>query len=557
MSLVPPGPEASVVTTQFNVQPDPPDHGLRGESPAPALARPGIDLGNTVLVGTAATIPGLIAQLMTLPSPPPVLGCVLIEPVRDEEKRHPVLGSLSDLPRLHGMFGFHTAIISLPGSMSAELRRARSLLRELSVAERIVPPLAELVACAPPGAARAGAGEVDPVELIGRTPYGIDRRAVARTLGDRCVLITGAGGSIGSEIARIVATFSPRQLVLVERSENALFEIDRQIASRFPDVPRRAILHDVVDADQTLRLLVSLRPDAVFHAAAHKHVPLMEDHPSHAVTNNLFGTKSIADASLAVGVDRFVLISSDKAVNPTSVMGATKRLAEKYIQALHRQGRADGASRTLFSMVRFGNVLGSACSVLPIWRRQIAEGGPVTVTDPRMTRYFMTIHEAATLVIQAGAMEPLSRDVAGVYVLDMGEPVKILDLARRFVRAHGYVPQVHTPLGGPVESGEGPTLEILITGARPGEKLHEQLAYAAEQLSPTTHPGINAWKGELGDQFNLAAMIADLAAVRTSPDRDAVLNAIRRHVPEMTRPDSPAPVSLEPKQTQDGTLAAA
>ncbi|MCC6227878.1 MAG: polysaccharide biosynthesis protein [Phycisphaerales bacterium] len=523
--------------------------------PSTASTAQGLDLGNTVIIGTAATVPALIAQLMTLPSPPPLLGCVLVEPVSEPQKHHPVLGSLSDLPRLHGVLGFHAAIISLPASMSSELRRARSLLRELSIAERIVPPLAELIACAPGGTPRTG--EVDPVELIGRTPYGIDRRAVARTLGDRCVLITGAGGSIGSEIARIVATFSPRQIVLLERSENALFEIDRQIASRFPDVPRKAILHDVVDADQTLRLLVSLRPDVVFHAAAHKHVPLMEDHPSHAVTNNLFGTKSIADASLAVGVDRFVLISSDKAVNPTSVMGATKRLAEKYIQALHRQSRADGASRTLFSMVRFGNVLGSACSVLPIWTRQIAEGGPVTVTDPRMTRYFMTIHEAATLVIQAGAMEPLSRDIAGVYVLDMGEPVKILDLARRFVRAHGYVPQVHTPLGGPVESGDGPTMEVLITGARPGEKLHEQLAYAAEQLSPTNHPGINAWKGELGDQFNLAAMIADLASVRTSADRDAVINAIRRHVPEMTRPGTAALESLESKQIPDDTLAAA
>lgn len=551
-----PDPEVPVVNSQFNSF-NQSDHLDLSRGPTGSRSGPGLDLGNTVLVGTAATIPALIAQLMTLPSPPPLLGCVLVEPVSDEQKQHPVLGSLADLPRLHGVLGFHAAIISLPGTMSSELRRARSMLRELSIAERIVPPLSELVACAPGGTLRAGAGEVDPIELIGRTPYGIDRRGVARTLGDRCVLITGAGGSIGSEIARIVATFSPRQLVLVERSENALFEIDRQIASRFPDVPRKAILHDVVDADQTLRLLVSLRPDVVFHAAAHKHVPLMEDHPSHAVTNNLFGTKSIADASLAVGVDRFVLISSDKAVNPTSVMGATKRLAEKYIQALHRQSRADGASRTLFSMVRFGNVLGSACSVLPIWTRQIAEGGPVTVTDPRMTRYFMTIHEAATLVIQAGAMEPLSREVAGVYVLDMGEPVKILDLARRFVRAHGYVPQVHTPLGGPVESGDGPTMEVLITGARPGEKLHEQLAYAAEQLSPTNHPGINAWKGELGDQFNLAAMIADLASVRTSPDRDAVINAIRRHVPEMTRPDLGAAGSMESKQIPDDTLAAA
>ncbi len=192
-------------------------------------------------------------------------------------------------------------------------------------------------------------------------------------------------------------------------------KIDRMMARRFPEVPRKALMHDVVDAEQTLRHMVALKPHAIFHAAAHKHVPLMEDHPSHAVTNNLFGTKSIADAAQAVGAERFVMISSDKAVNPTSVMGATKRLAEMYTQALACTSR-----RTSFSMVRFGNVLGSACSVLPIWGSQLAEGGPITVTDPRMTRYFMTISEAATLVIQAGAIDIKPGQTPSIFVLDMG-----------------------------------------------------------------------------------------------------------------------------------------
>jgi FlaA1/EpsC-like NDP-sugar epimerase len=417
-----PDPEVPVVNSQFNSF-NQSDHLDLSRGPTGSRSGPGLDLGNTVLVGTAATIPALIAQLMTLPSPPPLLGCVLVEPVSDEQKQHPVLGSLADLPRLHGVLGFHAAIISLPGSMSSELRRARAMLRELSIAERIVPPLSELVACAPGGTLRAGAGEVDPIELIGRTPYGIDRRAVARLIEGKRVLITGAGGSIGSEIARIVATFSPSKLVLMERSENALFEINRRIGERFPGLNRSAVLHDVVDSQGTLRHLMALKPDVVFHAAAHKHVPLMEEHPAHAVMNNFFGTKSIADAALACGAERFVLISSDKAVKPTSVMGATKRLAEMYIQGLHRsvwsrrRNLAEGGAsegKTAFCMVRFGNVLGSACSVLPIWSSQIVEGGPVTVTDPRMTRYFMTIDEAAALVIQSGAIADFGPDRAGV-----------------------------------------------------------------------------------------------------------------------------------------------
>jgi FlaA1/EpsC-like NDP-sugar epimerase len=335
----------------------------------------------------------------------------------------------------------------------------------------------------------------------------------------------------------------------MERSENALFEIDRQIAARFPNLRRKAVLHDIADAEATRRVFNELKPDVVFHAAAHKHVPLMEDHPAHAVTNNLFGTKSVADAAIAAGTQRFVLISSDKAVNPTSVMGATKRLAEMYIQAMHRQCREHGDA-TRFSMVRFGNVLGSACSVLPIWSAQIAEGGPITVTDPRMTRYFMTIHEAASLVIQAGVLQPDSA-TAGVFVLDMGEPVNILELAQRFVRQHGMEPLV-VNTNGPRSSDVAASAEhdldtpadaliqIKITGARPGEKLHEELAYAAEQLRPSSHPGINVWAGKvggsLGDQFNLTQLLADLSAVQSSYDREAVIAAIRKHVPEMVVP---------------------
>ncbi|HYE03765.1 MAG TPA: polysaccharide biosynthesis protein, partial [Phycisphaerales bacterium] len=319
-------------------------------------------------------------------------------------------------------------------------------------------------------------------------------------------------------------------LILMERAENALFEIDLQLARRFPDVPRRAILHDVVDAEQTLRHLVQTAPQVVFHAAAHKHVPLMEDHPAHAVTNNLFGTKAIADAAVAVGAERFVLISTDKAVNPTSVMGATKRLAEVYVRWLG--GRAGTPTRC--SMVRFGNVLGSACSVLTIWSQQVAEGGPITVTDPRMTRYFMTIPEAAALVIQSAAIAPDGARGAPVYVLDMGPPVRILDLAERFVRAHGLVPRIVQGPGAAPPSRDGPAIDIVMTGARPGEKLHEELAYPAEALGGTPFPGINAWAGpapEGQDPLGVTQMVAELSMVRHGQDRAAVLAALRRHVP--------------------------
>ncbi|MEX2219594.1 MAG: polysaccharide biosynthesis protein [Phycisphaerales bacterium] len=349
----------------------------------------------------------------------------------------------------------------------------------------------------------------------------------------------------------MAARFSPCELQLVERAENALFEIDRQLERHHPRVARRPLLHDVVDESSTLRLLRDLRPDVVFHTAAHKHVPLMEDHAAHALNNNFFGTKSIADAAAGAGCGRFVMVSSDKAVNPTSVMGATKRLAELYIHGLHSEVRraAGPGGATRFSMVRFGNVLGSACSVLTIWSAQLAEGGPITVTDPRMTRYFMTIAEAAGLVIQAAAIDRPGEAPAAVHVLDMGEPIPILDLVRRFLRAHGFEPRVSEDAEahdgparraglpgseGPARRAGLPGIDVVCTGIRPGEKIHEELAYAAENLLPTPYPGISAWAREEAPPAT-GPLVADLRRVRHSTDRGEVLAAIRRHVPEMTR----------------------
>ena len=492
-----------------------------------------------IVVGTPATVAALAAQLSLRESGPTPVGCLLTEPTHlSHVVDLPILGTVDQLESLHRKEAFTLAVVSLPSVRTSQLFELRALLGAMGIAERVVPALEDLLESPRVSASSSQRRELDLVELIGRPARSIDRDAVAKVLMGKRVLITGAGGSIGSELCRIVAEFAPSQLVLMERAENALFEIDRKIAKAYPSLSRRAVLNDIVDADQTLRLFVALKPEVVFHSAAHKHVPLMEDHPSHAIANNLFGTKSVADAALAVGAQRFVMISSDKAVNPTSVMGATKRLAEMYVQHLHQQSMAGaGASpgqdkRTRFSMVRFGNVLGSACSVLPIWTAQLAEGGPLTVTDARMTRYFMTINEAAQLVIQSAAIDPSAS--ACVFVLDMGEPLGILDLARRFVHMHGFEPRVSG--AAPGFSGK-PEIDIALTGARPGEKLYEELAYAAEALQPTPFEGIKAWAGQLPFDFDAATVISELSHLRTSPDKAVVVAAIRRHVPEMVPPN--------------------
>lgn len=529
----------------------------RALSAAAVLPRTGV-----VLIGAARTIPALAALIAAAEGGSPVLaGWIDIDGdagSRDGPSASdwslPRLGGLSDLPMLIARLGLKAGVVCVPASRREAIDMVRSAVAGARFDLRVMPPVEDLLGGRGPerepqparttaiGATTYTAPPaIDLGELIGRTPYRLDERAVARVLTGKRVLITGAGGSIGSELARVAAGFAPEQIILMERAENALFEIDRQTARRFPNVTRRAVLHDVADAEGTMRLLSELRPHVVFHSAAHKHVPLMEDHPGHAVTNNLFGTKSIADAALAVGAERFVMISSDKAVNPTSVMGATKRLAELYVRGLGPRAAERG---TQLSMVRFGNVLGSACSVLTIWSTQIAEGGPITITDPRMTRFFMTIPEAATLVVQSTVLGSGS-DAAGVgvFVLDMGEPIRIVDLAARFVRAHGLWPRFPgaevgiSSVGAP--SPGVPTIDVVFSGARPGEKLHEELAYAAEALRPTRHPGVRAWAGPGFGDADVARvhdLVSELGAARFSPDHGSIVAAIRQHVPEMRPP---------------------
>jgi len=419
-------------------------------------------------------------------------------------------------------------LICLPVAMTDLMRQLAGVAETRGVAWSLLPSMADHLAgrVRPPiGGSSAVVPRFDPLELIGRQMRGLDEQAIAATLTGRVVLITGAGGSIGSELARIVARFKPARLVLVERAENALFEIDRNLRGLYPDIERSAVLHDVTNGPRSHGVVTAHKPHVIFHAAAHKHVPLMEDHASDAVENNFYGTRSIADAAARNGVDRFVMISTDKAVNPSSVMGASKRVAELYIQHLNMR------SDTTFSMVRFGNVLGSACSVLPIWSQQLSLGQPITVTDPRMTRYFMTIPEAAGLVIQSAAFagQTEAAGSAEVFLLDMGEPIRIVDLAERFIRSHGLEPNVDVP--------------IQFTGIRPGEKLFEELAYTGEDMLPTPHPSIRLWRTTPPTPRRIAAIIRSFDELRDPgpgeshpwrhATRDQVMAALRVAVPEM------------------------
>ncbi len=496
---------------------------------------------SVVVVGTAGTLPAAIAGLHSTPGAPLIEGCVFVgRSPGSEVEAVPVLGSAAGLGEVCAQRQPSAVVVSLPAG-SPDRSAIASTLAEVGIRRIDLPAMTDLLAPLRSGVdagvvggspiAPIGQQPLDLADLVGRPARPIDDRRLAALLTGQRVLITGAGGSIGSELARLCARFDPSELVLMERSENALFEIDRVLREHHPSLARSAVLHDVTEEGRTLDLLMEHRPDVVFHAAAHKHVPLMEDHPAHAVINNVFGTRSIADAAVACGSKRFVMISSDKAVNPTSVMGATKRLAEMYVQSLNRDPRV----RTKLSMVRFGNVLGSACSVLPIWAAQLADNRPMSVTDPRMTRYFMTIPEAASLVAQSATIGLLDADGAAdnsadVFVLDMGEPVRILDLADRFARAHGLEPVIRNA-AEPTVAAPG-IAEIVITGARPGEKLFEELAYASEQLRETPLSGVLAWLG-IDPPADMREVLRELAEVSAGADRDAVIDAIRRHVPEM------------------------
>ncbi len=373
-----------------------------------------------------------------------------------------VLGTLDDLATLAVLPEVTHVIVAMPGATVAKRRRAIDLAAATERPVLTVPSASELQ----DGNARIErVRSIEPEDLLGREPVQLDETGIAKLISGKTVLVTGAGGSIGSELCRQIARYGPARLVLYELSEFALYQIEQQLGELHPQLPLVRLIGDVKSPAQIGHAFATCRPQLVFHAAAYKHVPLMEEHNAWAALhNNTLGTYVAAKAAGEAGVERFVLISTDKAVNPTSVMGASKRAAEMALSQLAIQGYG-----TRFMAVRFGNVLGSSGSVIPKFKEQIAKGGPVTVTHPDITRYFMTIPEAARLVLQAGAMG----ETGQVYVLDMGEPVKIVDLARDLIRMSGHA------------FGE---IRITFSGLRPGEKLYEELLADADSTLPTAHP---------------------------------------------------------------------
>jgi FlaA1/EpsC-like NDP-sugar epimerase len=374
-----------------------------------------------------------------------------------------VLGPIEDLAEVVAAMEVDEAIIAIPSATGAQMRRLVDLCKEAAVRFKTIPGIDHLVD------GRVTVNQIRDVaieDLLGREPVVLDTALISTAMRGRVVMVTGAGGSIGSEICRQLCRFAPQALVLVERTENALFNVHRELLAAHPEVPLFPCIADVSDEARMQELFDRHGPVAVFHAAAHKHVPMMEWNPGEAIKNNVLGTRMLAELADRNGVERFVMISTDKAVNPTSVMGASKRAAEIFVQALSQR------SRTRFVTVRFGNVLGSAGSVIPIFQEQIARGGPVTVTHPEMQRYFMTIPEASQLVLQAGTMG----EGGEIFILDMGAPVRIADLARDLIALSGLRP--------------GVDIDIRFTGIRPGEKLFEEIAVDAESAEKTRHPKI-------------------------------------------------------------------
>ncbi|MCR9240864.1 MAG: polysaccharide biosynthesis protein [Rhodobiaceae bacterium] len=360
---------------------------------------------------------------------------------------------------------------------------------------------------------------VDVEDLLSRPQAELDRDAMAALIGNKRVLVTGAGGSIGSELVRQVASFGPSHLTLFDNSEFNLYEIDRQLGENFSTISRSAIIGNVRDADHVERVFTQERPEIVFHAAALKHVPMLEPQPSQAVLTNVMGTKHIADATVRHGIDTMVMISTDKATHPVNAMGASKRIAETYCQALDIDARKD--NRTRFVTVRFGNVLGSAGSVIPLFEKQLRKGGPITVTHEEMTRYFMTIREAVELVLQAATLRDDTIDEGGaILVLDMGKPVKILDMANEMIKLAGLTPNQD--------------IEIEITGLRPGERLYEDLFDDAEELLPTSHAAMMAARPRVADRAFVEKGISAMVQAAGQGEDATVRELMGRLIPDFT-----------------------
>ncbi|MGD0259758.1 MAG: nucleoside-diphosphate sugar epimerase/dehydratase [Verrucomicrobiota bacterium] len=419
----------------------------------------------------------------------------------------PVLGPPEKLLELAGKLDIQEAIIAMPSGPAKRVGEIVRLLRQIRLQCKTLPSLDQLAL----GRVRVSQlRNVEVQDLLGRERVELETENIRLVLQDRVVLVTGAGGSIGSELCRQIATYQPKHLLLVDRSEPNVFQIEQELIGLGHAQRIVPLVGDILDRARMQQILTAFRPQVIFHAAAHKHVPMMERQPGEAVKNNSLGTAQLADQALEFGVERFILISSDKAINPTSVMGATKRLAEIYVQALY----AAHPDKTKFMAVRFGNVLGSSGSVIPVFHRQIAEGGPVRVTHPEMTRYFMTIPEASMLVLQS-AMQGAGGEI---FVLDMGKPVKIVNLARQMIELSGLKPDED--------------IQIEFIGIRPGEKLFEELSHTGENFAPTTHSKICRFISQPVALAQIRDTLQDLRVKLHQAEPDQIKLLLREVLPD-------------------------
>ena len=442
-----------------------------------------------------------------------------------------LVGTPERIAEFKAKLNLREVIIAMPSAPAKRIRDVLQIAHDAGLPCRTVPSLDQLAT------GHVSVSNLRPVrihDLLGREPVQIEGEAVREVIEGRTILVTGAGGSIGSELCRQILTFNPAALVLVERSEPQLFVIEQELRGTAGSASILPVVVDITRLPRMREIFLRFRPHVVFHAAAHKHVPMMESQPEEAIRNNVFGTAQLADLAIEYAVERFVFVSTDKAVNPTNVMGATKRLAEMYLQA--QTTRRTG---TKFMAVRFGNVLGSSGSVVPTFERQIAAGGPVTVTHPEVTRFFMTIPEAVSLVLQSST---LGRG-GDIFILDMGKPVKIVDLAKQMIALSGLTP--------------GEDIEIQFTGLRPGEKLYEELSHGGESVTATAHPKIARLVASPQHHSYVGAFLAELAGVLEAgePGPAGLKELLARMLPEYT-PFLPTSPRASLPETPDATIDA-
>jgi FlaA1/EpsC-like NDP-sugar epimerase len=419
----------------------------------------------------------------------------------------PVLGNIDDIEFIAPGMGIEDVIIAIPSAGSRRMRQIVELCKKADVNFKIIPDMGELI----DGRININAiRNVEYRDLLGREPVRLDKDEIGRYLGKKCVLVTGAGGSIGTGLCHQISRFSPKIIILLERAESALYEIDLELRKNFTRVEVVPILADIQVKAELAAVFSRFQPEIVFHAAAYKHVPMLEGHPWKAVENNVCGTLNLVDAARNFGCERFVFVSTDKAVNPTNVMGASKRICELLVQ---KENAAD-PSGTRFITVRFGNVIGSVGSVVPLFKKQIQEGGPVTVTHRDMIRYFMMIPEACQLILQAGAMGKGGE----IFILEMGEPVRIDDMARDLIRFSGFEPDVD--------------IKIVYTGLRPGEKLYEELMTDQEEVASTNHKKIRVLNSHTGDISLLASRLQELKMAAENRNEEEIRKVLKQIVPE-------------------------